>query len=192
MNPFDVKSALLARHAQHVVLVHFPDRADDHGDRFRVARGLDTRATEQGAIQHGVLEFDGRGRDFGGGRRDGLACLAVAARWSAPQRNAVATCFVRRRQRRRDSVALVAASSSGRSIGHLTRPPISCAHSDRPGHHCDDRTPRRVCQRRQLGQQLTEGWLLSAPVRQDQDGYRWTRLTPPPDAACRPPFAIAS
>jgi uncharacterized membrane protein len=24
MNPFDVKSALLARHAQHVVLIHFP------------------------------------------------------------------------------------------------------------------------------------------------------------------------
>jgi uncharacterized membrane protein len=24
MNPFDIKSALLARHAQHVVLIHFP------------------------------------------------------------------------------------------------------------------------------------------------------------------------
>ena len=24
MNPFDLKTALLARHAQHVVLVHFP------------------------------------------------------------------------------------------------------------------------------------------------------------------------
>jgi len=24
MNPFDLKSALLARHAQHVVLIHFP------------------------------------------------------------------------------------------------------------------------------------------------------------------------
>ena len=24
MNPFDVKSVLLARHAQHVVLIHFP------------------------------------------------------------------------------------------------------------------------------------------------------------------------
>ena len=24
MNPFDLKSVLLARHAQHVVLIHFP------------------------------------------------------------------------------------------------------------------------------------------------------------------------
>ena len=24
MNPFDIKSALLAKHAQHVVLIHFP------------------------------------------------------------------------------------------------------------------------------------------------------------------------
>ena len=24
MNPFDVKDALLAKHAQHVVLIHFP------------------------------------------------------------------------------------------------------------------------------------------------------------------------
>jgi uncharacterized membrane protein len=24
MNPFDLKAALLARHAQHVVLIHFP------------------------------------------------------------------------------------------------------------------------------------------------------------------------
>ena len=24
MNPFDVKNALLAKHAQHVVLIHFP------------------------------------------------------------------------------------------------------------------------------------------------------------------------
>lgn len=24
MNPFDLKAALLAKHAQHVVLVHFP------------------------------------------------------------------------------------------------------------------------------------------------------------------------
>ena len=38
-SPFDLKSALLAKHAQHVVLVHFPDRADDHGDRLRVDRG---------------------------------------------------------------------------------------------------------------------------------------------------------
>ena len=41
MNPFDLKTALLAKHAQHVVLIHFPIAL------FMVSFAFDLRTLER-------------------------------------------------------------------------------------------------------------------------------------------------
>jgi hypothetical protein len=41
MRPLDIRSAILAKHAQHVVLTHFPNRAVFDGGRVRFRRKLD-------------------------------------------------------------------------------------------------------------------------------------------------------
>jgi uncharacterized membrane protein len=47
MNPFDFKSALLAKHAQHVVLIHFPIALFLAGTGFDVAARWTRRAARQ-------------------------------------------------------------------------------------------------------------------------------------------------
>ncbi|HEY1800853.1 MAG TPA: DUF2231 domain-containing protein [Terriglobales bacterium] len=59
MNPFDLKSALLAKHAQHVVLIHFPIALFLVGTGFDVAarwtRRAASRPTLAGAARLNML-----------------------------------------------------------------------------------------------------------------------------------------
>lgn len=50
MNPFDLKSALLARHAQHVVLIHFPIALFLTGTAFDLAARLARQAGRKAAL----------------------------------------------------------------------------------------------------------------------------------------------
>jgi uncharacterized membrane protein len=50
MNPFDPKSALLAKHAQHVVLVHFPIALFLTGVAFDFATRWTKEATNRAAL----------------------------------------------------------------------------------------------------------------------------------------------
>jgi len=50
MNPFDPKSALLARHAQHVVLVHFPIALFVTGVAFDLAARCTKRVTKKATL----------------------------------------------------------------------------------------------------------------------------------------------
>ena len=55
MNPFDLKSVLFARHAQHVVLIHFPIALFLAGVAFDFRRPVETRHNFCGG---GVLQHD--------------------------------------------------------------------------------------------------------------------------------------
>jgi len=50
MNPFDPKSALLAKHAQHVVLMHFPIALFLAGAAFDVAARWTKRAPNKATL----------------------------------------------------------------------------------------------------------------------------------------------
>ena len=49
MNPFDLKSALLAKHAQHVVLIHFPIALFLTGAAFDLAAGFSCQVARKAA-----------------------------------------------------------------------------------------------------------------------------------------------
>jgi len=72
MNPFDLKSALLARHAQHVVLIHFP-----------IALFITSVAFDVTALWNGggccLLQLAGSSRISSTGRGDRPPCLATSA-----------------------------------------------------------------------------------------------------------------
>ena len=56
MNPFDLKSALFAKHAQHVVLIHFPIALFIAGAAFDFAAQWTKRqALAAAAIRHLTL-----------------------------------------------------------------------------------------------------------------------------------------
>ena len=55
MHPFDIKSALLAKHAQHVVLVHFPIALFITGVAFDLAGRWTKRATLAAAGYFNIL-----------------------------------------------------------------------------------------------------------------------------------------
>jgi uncharacterized membrane protein len=55
MNPFDIKSALLAKHAQHVVLIHFPVALFLAGVAFDFAARWRKRATLAAAAYANLL-----------------------------------------------------------------------------------------------------------------------------------------
>lgn len=55
MNPFDIKSALLAKHAQHVVLIHFPIGLFLTGVAFDFAAHWTKRATLAAAAYLNLL-----------------------------------------------------------------------------------------------------------------------------------------
>jgi uncharacterized membrane protein len=63
MNPFDLKSALLAKHAQHVVLIHFPIALFLTGTAFhsaaRFARQAGTKAALMTAARLNLLAAAG-------------------------------------------------------------------------------------------------------------------------------------
>jgi len=50
VNPFDLKSTLLAKHAQHVVLVHFPIALFMAGVGFDIAAGCAKRTVNRAAL----------------------------------------------------------------------------------------------------------------------------------------------
>lgn len=54
MNPFDVKAALLAKHAQHVVLVHFPIALFLVGTFFDVVGSFSRVASRKAALTLGA------------------------------------------------------------------------------------------------------------------------------------------
>jgi uncharacterized membrane protein len=55
MNPFDLKSALLAKHAQHVVLIHFPIALFLTGAGFDFAAGWTRRAALAAAAYYNLI-----------------------------------------------------------------------------------------------------------------------------------------
>jgi hypothetical protein len=73
MNPFDIRSALLAKHAQHVVLIHFPIALFITGVAIRTRRS-EAQGHVAAALGDGVgLDGD----DLGG-------LVATAARAETP------------------------------------------------------------------------------------------------------------
>ena len=76
MNPFDIKAALLAKHAQHVVLIHFPIALFIAGVIFDF---LAQRTKWRALAEVAYLQSARRG-DFGGaGSRHGTSSLAISA-----------------------------------------------------------------------------------------------------------------
>jgi uncharacterized membrane protein len=55
MNPFDIKSALLAKHAQHVVLIHFPIALFIAGVAFDIAANWTKRRGFADAAYYNLL-----------------------------------------------------------------------------------------------------------------------------------------
>ena len=88
MHPFDVNDALLAKHAQHVVLIHFPIAL------FMVSVAFDFVAhwtKRQHARRGGLLQFSRSCTFNAPGRRDRPACLAISARGAKAQGDTAAT-----------------------------------------------------------------------------------------------------
>jgi hypothetical protein len=93
INPFDLKSALAAKHAQHVVLIHFPIALFIAGVAFDFFSALDETAKPG---RGRLLQFSG-GR--GGNRAnddDWAARLAVATRGAAFEGHTSPTSGIRR------------------------------------------------------------------------------------------------
>ena len=86
MNPFDLKSALLAPHAQHVVVIHFPHRAVYYQ---RTVRLLSPLEEEQRPGERRVLQLVGGCHLGAAGTReqkiDGTITFHVAMSMAFPQ-----------------------------------------------------------------------------------------------------------
>ncbi len=79
MHPFDLKSALLAKHAQHVVLIHFPIALFLTGAAFDLAARWTKNATKRPALAAAAYLRPSRRCCFcAAGRRHGHRRLAVA------------------------------------------------------------------------------------------------------------------
>jgi len=81
---FDPQTALLAKHAQHVVLVHFPIALFLTGVAFDWA-GQWTRA--KGSVRNGILQSAGCRGFNAAGACDGIACLAISTGSAEAQRH---------------------------------------------------------------------------------------------------------
>ena len=81
MNPFDLKSVLLAKHAQHVALVHFPIALIFASVAFDL---LSLRKRNLGSASRRVLHGDRGGHRRRSDRRNRRAGVATAIRGQSP------------------------------------------------------------------------------------------------------------
>jgi len=86
VNPYDIKSALLAKHAQHVVLIHFPIALVPAAVAFDYfAQWMKNRDASGG----GILQSPARRGLYGTSRCDRFCCVAMGARGATAQRDSV-------------------------------------------------------------------------------------------------------
>ena len=89
MNPFDLKAALLARHAQHVVLIHFPIALFITSVAFDVI----ARLHMQSLAGAGGLLQPNRGGNNGAARRGQQAYLPGNCNWRAQSLGEICACI---------------------------------------------------------------------------------------------------
>jgi len=109
VNPFDLKTAILAKHAQHVVLIHCSNRFVSCGGSIRPDSALDKAPLPGG---RGVLQPAG-GPDFNvPGSRHRAAGVAVPARRAEAEGDSLAARGTRVRLERDDLAGVVGAFPS--------------------------------------------------------------------------------
>ena len=120
INPFDLKTVLLARHAQHVVLIHFPIAL------FITAVAFDLAAqwTKRRELRRRSLLQPARGSDFdSAGSCDWRTRVAITTRGPDVERHPLAAPDIRIHLKRDDLAGVVGAfsgPSAGRSLATLS------------------------------------------------------------------------
>ena len=89
VNPFDLKAALLAKHGQHVVLIHFPIAMYLGGTVFDFCARMSRKPV--------LAEVARRGGDLHSRRSNWTPRLAVGAGGKTPERHAAAAPVIRLR-----------------------------------------------------------------------------------------------
>ena len=135
VNLFDIKTVVLAKHAQHVVVIHFPHCPVYRGCGLRLCGEVDE---EPSAGRRSTLQF-AIGRDFdGAGGRGGNGGGAVGSRGQENKRNSVNAPDLGMHIERVDLVGvldpLARAPASGKSCAKVPAADRSARGLDRRAH----------------------------------------------------------
>jgi len=147
MNPFDVKSVLLAKHAQHVVIVHFPIALSLMSWFFDLAGAMATQSSTGGG---GLLQPRLGSDQLAGRRRHRYRGVATAT-WRRPIERKPAAALGLRRRVRRDALDTV--GDQGAASAHRTTAwqiVFRVGRADGGG-DCIDGAPGRFFERGQRG-----------------------------------------